>query len=131
MPEADNGSWTQYQKLVLKLLEQHDEKLETLRKQLADSASDKAVISENITSMKEDIDCLLGLIRDGSMGSIPIITRVASIEADLYTLKQENLAKAKETIGLIAYKRALFVSIMGIIAAVGWDIIRMIFMAGK
>ena len=127
----ENGSWTQYQKLVLKLLEQHDEKLEALRKQLATSVNDRVVITENINSMKEDITFLLGLIRDGSIGVTPILTKIDHIETELKTLKEQEANRAKEINDIKSYKRALFLSILGILASVGWDILQRLVLAGK
>jgi hypothetical protein len=133
MSETGNGTWNQYQKLVLHILEQHDEKLEALRKQLSETASDKVVISENINSLKEDVNFLLGVIRDGAtMGITPILTRVDTIEGDIRSLKDLEAKRADEHKSLKDYKRALFISILGILASIGWSIIeKLVIMAGK
>lgn len=131
MSDTENGTWNQYQKLVLKLLEQHDEKLEALRKQLSDTASDKAVIYENINSLKEDVDFLLGVIRDGSAGITPVITRMDHIESEIKILKEVEIKRADELKSLKDYKRALFISIVGILASVAWSILEKFILIGK
>ena len=131
MSDTENGTWNQYQKLVLKLLEQHDEKLEALRKQLSDTASDKAVIYENINSLKEDVDFLLGVIRDGSAGITPVITRMDHIESEIKILKEVEIKRADELKSLKDYTRALFISIVGILASVAWSILEKFILVGK
>lgn len=126
-----SGTWTQYQKLVLKLLEQHDEKLEALRQQLADSVNDRAAISENITSLKVDINFLLALVRDGSAGSVSILSRLDAFDHDIKALKQgeadRTVAQNTEANNIMAWKRALFIAIIGILLNVGWDVIQTLF----
>jgi hypothetical protein len=125
------GTWTQYQKLVLKLLEQHDEKLESLRRQLADSEHDKTILEENFNSLKQDVDFLLTIVRDGSSGSISLLSRLESIDYEIRALKKceedRNSTQKSDKDNLVAWKRALFIAIMGILLNIGWGLVQTIY----
>lgn len=131
MEELEGGSWTQYQKLVLKLLEQHDEKLDTLRIQLSESKGDSGSIRESISSMKQDIDILLNLVRDGSPGVASILTRIDHLEGGLSNLKSNDEQKKKDVKEIQNYRRALFISVMGILATVIWSLVQRFYLEGK
>lgn len=122
----ESGTWAQYQKLVLKLLEQHDEKLEALRKQYSEIDSEKAADKKYISSLKGDVDLLLTLIRDGTSNVRPLLSRLENIERELKVLQDLEVTKSKELNDIRGYKRALFISIMGILATIGWDILQTI-----
>lgn len=119
----EGGSWAEYQKLVLKLLEQHDEKLEELSLKLINADSDHALHRETIESLKKDTSFLLGLVRDGLSGSESIIQRINALEKELANLKRMEQKVERDTLDARAYKRALSISILGICASVIWDIV--------
>lgn len=119
----EGGSWAEYQKLVLKLLEQHDEKLEELSSKLANADSDHALLKETIESLKKDTAFLLGLVRDGLTGSESIIQRINALERDQAIFKKMEQKVERDTLDARAYKRALSISILGIFASVIWDIV--------
>lgn len=127
-----NGTWAEYQKLVLKLLEQHDEKLEALRQQLANSRNDEATLVENINSLKSDVHFLLGVVRDGAAGSVSLLSRLEAIDHDIKALKQVEadriLTKKDDDTNIVAWKRALFIAIMGILLNIGWGVIQTIYL---
>lgn len=107
-----NGSWSQYQKLVLKLLEQHDSKLEELQTRISVSGEDRAVLARDITDLKENVLILQQLVRDGAKSTPSLIARVSHLEIDVEDLqKSEDLRLVKEK-EYIAFKRGLIVSLI-------------------
>lgn len=124
--ENESGSWTQYQKLVLRLLEQHDEKLEELRVKLSDSKQDRVYLKESLSSMKEDIVILFQLVRDGTPHVSSTLSRVDHLEADVKDFKDKEVVREKEKSDLQSYKRALFIAIIGVMASTGWEILHML-----
>lgn len=107
-----NGSWSQYQKLVLKLLEQHDSKLEELQTRISVSGEDRAVLARDITDLKENVLILQQLVRDGAKATPSLIARVSHLEIDVEDLqKSEDLRLVKEK-EYIAFKRGLIVSLI-------------------
>jgi hypothetical protein len=122
MPAEDNGSLTQYHKLILQLLEQHDQKLDDLRNQIADTGDKRAVILEQISSMKNDITILFGLIRDGSLGVTPVLTRIDHLETSIKSILEVEQNKVKTKNDTLNYRRALFISLLATAATIAWSI---------
>lgn len=118
----ENGTWTQYQKLVLKLLEQHDEKLEILVNQLREDEADRAGIHNSIDSLKEDLDKvekLLSSLEESSSKQQRQLERLEH-EANLSRLHQKEQADEKKE--LKKYKQGFLVAIAGSAITVIWEI---------
>ncbi len=126
---GEAGSWAQYQKLVLKLLEQHDEKLEELFKQLKEADSDRATIHVSLASLKEDTELLMSLIRDHekSSGHGQTIMRLEKLELKVQELSNAETLRTEESKEVQKYKRGMFTAVAGTIIAVGWDLIQHFF----
>lgn len=121
---AESGSWTQYQKLVLRLLEEHDKKLEALQEQINSSSQEKTVIAENIKVLKDEVNLLLDLVRDGSVSAPAILSRIDSIENQVQALKQIEVDRKAELTSLKTWKRSMIIAVTGVVLSVGWDIIQ-------
>jgi len=119
---AANGSWSQYQKLVLNLLEQHDERLEQLRERLAEGSGANKALTNTVNALKKDIDTLKAIVRDGSAGSPPILTRLNRLEGVIHNMEEDAREKADRLLKLQAYRWTLFVTLLGITATILWNL---------
>jgi septal ring factor EnvC (AmiA/AmiB activator) len=119
----ETGSWASYQKLVLKLLEQHDEKLEQLSKQLNESDTDRARIHISILALKEDMELLKGVIRESSAISAPFATRLDRLEIRVNDLLKLEGNKQKESNETRNYRRGIIAAIVGSSLSIIWSII--------
>lgn len=135
MLDEQEGTWAQYQKLVLKLLEQHDEKIESLSKQLAEAASNSgansSVVKEKISSLREDVTMLLELVREGNSSKPSILTRIDRLDKNITTLNKDvsdlqshNAEERLEKKDLLGFKRTVLVTIIGVLCTVAWNLIQ-------
>lgn len=122
--DNEHDGWSQYQKLVLKLLEQHEEKLEDLREQCASNDIGRTTISLQVISLLNDVADLSVLLKDGSPGVIPIITKIDHIDQRISNLEETEVSKKKEIENMISHRRALLVASISIFAAVVGELIQ-------
>lgn len=129
---AESGSWAQYQKLVLKLLEQHDEKLEELSKKLAEDSGDHSQLTASLDNIKSEVSLLINIVRDGNTTSTPLVTRVNDIETIVKDMKlkmdEAEQAKKEHAKEAKTLKRSFFIAAAVFVLNLGWDVIKFFFM---
>ena len=123
----EGGSWARYQELVLRLLEQHDEKLEELTKQLSDSQSDRLAIRSLIENLQRDSAALRILVKEGTLNHPPLVDRVDSLEKKIDKLIEEEAKRTTATKENAGFKKGVFIAVAGTILTITWEIVKFFF----
>ena len=135
--EDENGTWAQYQKLVLKLLEQHDHRIEQLQSGLQKGEADRASLSSTLGQLKADVSDLVDVIQKGPH---PLLIRVEAIEGKIISLQDKNKIRDtdaadkkrhEETLEIenLKHKRNMLIAWLAGGVALIWNIVE--FLVGK
>lgn len=117
-------SWAQYQKLVLKLLEQHDEKLAELQSKIIEGHENSITVINDINSLKEDVEALTALIKEGSANTVLLLSRVDKMELSINKLEITEAERKESSKALVNFKRGLVIAVAGTAITVLWEIIQ-------
>ena len=131
MAEQDEGSWLQYSKVVLKLLEQHEQQIDILETRLSAAERDRAIILEHISSLKETSSQIYGILRDGTAGSPSVLSKLQSLESQIASLREGDSERKKRDKEITAYKVSILISIGLFALSALWDFVQKVIMAGK
>jgi C4-type Zn-finger protein len=91
MEEA--GTWAEYQKLVLKLLEQHTNSIESLHRQYYDIQMQGSKMESKLQEVATAVTELTKIVKDGDDGSM--IARLKAVEEEIAETKKEKDERRK------------------------------------
>jgi hypothetical protein len=124
---SESGSWAEYQKLVLKLLEQHDEKLEKLQQELTSASADRVILTQIVAGLKDEIAVLVSIVKEGTLTDPSLTERISKLEVAVHEIKEDAKEAKKLSQDRKRERFAIMLAVVGSAIAIVWDVISKIF----
>lgn len=105
----NHSSWSEYQRLVLGLLETHTNEINNIQTSVSESQQTLVKLDSSISTVKDDLHSMMKIVRDGNGSSLVI--RVNYLEQKLAELILEKAEDKRKLETLQHFRRGMWVSI--------------------